>query len=174
MNDLQTCVRQFKNHDHQQFETFYHLTKKAVFYSIIAIVKDENLVEDIMQETYLKFLKNIHYVKENGNIQAYLNQMARHLAIDLYHQRKKTVYDDAFIDMQQEPVAEDPPDDTILLLLDHLDPNEKEVIIQHVINELKFREIAELLKKPLGTILWIYNKGIKKLRKEVEKSDEKE
>lgn len=37
----------------------------------------------------------------------------------------------------------------------------------HAINDLKFREIAEITQKPLGTVLWIYNKAIKKLQKKV-------
>jgi RNA polymerase sigma-70 factor (ECF subfamily) len=32
---------------------------------------------------------------------------------------------------------------------------------------MKFREIAEFLKMPLGTVLWHYNKAIKHLKKEV-------
>jgi len=29
---------------------------------------------------------------------------------------------------------------------------------------LKFREIVPIVDKPLGTVLWIYNKAIKKLK----------
>ena len=43
----------------------------------------------------------------------------------------------------------------------------KEVVTLHVINDLKFKEIAKIMKKPLGTVLWIYNKAIKKLRDKV-------
>ena len=37
----------------------------------------------------------------------------------------------------------------------------------HVINDLKFREIAEIIHKPIGTVLWVYNKAIKKLKEKV-------
>ena len=46
-------------------------------------------------------------------------------------------------------------------LLDRLD---QEIVIMHVIGELKHREIAAILKKPLGTITWKYNQAINKLR----------
>ena len=31
----------------------------------------------------------------------------------------------------------------------------------------KFNEIKDIVKKPLGTVLWIYNKSLKKVRKEL-------
>ena len=37
----------------------------------------------------------------------------------------------------------------------------------HTINDLKFKEIAQILDKPLGTILWIYNKAIKEIKRKV-------
>jgi RNA polymerase sigma-70 factor (ECF subfamily) len=33
-----------------------------------------------------------------------------------------------------------------------------------VFGNLKFKDIAATLEKPLGTVLWIYNKAIKKLK----------
>ncbi len=32
----------------------------------------------------------------------------------------------------------------------------------HVLGDMKHREIADILKKPIGTITWIYNKAINK------------
>ena len=53
-------------------------------------------------------------------------------------------------------------------LLKSLDDTSKEIVILHVINELKFKEIAKIVNKPLGTVLWIYNKAIKTLKGELE------
>ena len=52
----------------------------------------------------------------------------------------------------------------IFKILDLLEPMERQIVTLHVINDLKFREIAEIVEKPLGTVLWIYNKAIKKLK----------
>ena len=45
--------------------------------------------------------------------------------------------------------------------------NDKEIVSLKIIGDLKFREIAEIVNKPLGTVLWIYNKAIKYLKKKV-------
>jgi len=31
---------------------------------------------------------------------------------------------------------------------------------------MKFREISDHLQKPLGTVIWLYNKAIKKMQEE--------
>ncbi|HBY65483.1 MAG TPA: RNA polymerase subunit sigma-24, partial [Acholeplasmataceae bacterium] len=33
--------------------------------------------------------------------------------------------------------------------------------------DLKFKDIVPIVDKPLGTVLWIYNKAIKKLKEKV-------
>jgi RNA polymerase sigma-70 factor, ECF subfamily len=168
MSDLKPFIKQFKKKDYQAFDTFYQLTKKQVFFSIITIIKDENLVEDIMQDAYLKFLNSIDKVNDSKNVVAYLSRIARNLAIDLYNERKKEIYsEEVFENLLDEDTYDEEQQEDILKMLDLLDSTEKEIITLHVINELKFREISDMMEKPLGTVLWIYQKGIKKLKEKV-------
>ena len=165
MVTLKQMIRQFKVKEYQSFDLFYEQTKQKVFFAVINIIKDESLVDDIMQETYLKFLKNIDKVKSDGNVSAYLQRIARNLAIDLYNERKKEVYgDDIF---ETIPAEEETHQEEIFEILEMLEPDEKEVVTLHIINDLKFREIAEMMDKPLGTVLWLYQKSLKKLKEKV-------
>ncbi|MBE0701132.1 MAG: RNA polymerase sigma factor [Acholeplasmataceae bacterium] len=166
MDEINRIILELKQKNHQSFETFYHLTKNQVFYAIIPIIKDRNLTEDLMQETYMKFLENISNIKINANPVAYLSTIARNLALNTYNKRKKEIFSEDIIDNIQAEVIEQPSED-IFKLLDILDQDEKAVITLHVINDLKFREVASVMKKPLGTVLWIYQKGIKKMKERV-------
>ena len=51
-----------------------------------------------------------------------------------------------------------------------LGEDEMKIIMLHAVASMKHREIADLLNKPLSTVLSRYNRGIKKLRKELEKA----
>ncbi|MFA6936431.1 MAG: sigma factor-like helix-turn-helix DNA-binding protein, partial [Bacilli bacterium] len=51
-----------------------------------------------------------------------------------------------------------------------LTKEEREVVFLHINNDLKHREISKVINKPLGTVLWIYNKAIKKLKDYFEKN----
>ena len=46
-----------------------------------------------------------------------------------------------------------------------LNSEELEIVLLYVVSGYKHREIAKILDKPLGTILWSYNNSIKKLKK---------
>ena len=52
-------------------------------------------------------------------------------------------------------------------ILKELDDISREIVVLHTINDLKFKEIAKIVDKPLGTVLWIYNKAIKDLKRKV-------
>lgn len=164
MDQIHEIIKELKQRNYQSFDVFYNLTKNQVFYAIINIVKDKSQAEDLMQDTYLKFLEKIDQYKDGNNPYAYLSKIARNLAINYYHQDKKIVYNDEIIDHSDSLYESIEEDEDIFKLLNILSDIEKEVVTLHVINDLKFKEIAGILKKPLGTILWIYNKAIKKLK----------
>ena len=49
-----------------------------------------------------------------------------------------------------------------------LNEDEREIVIMHVIGDMKYREIAEVIGTPIGTISWKYNEAIKKLKNKYE------
>lgn len=163
MDQIFDLIEQLKRRDYTSFDTFYQLTKNQVFYAIVSVVKEKNLAEDLMQDTYMKFLENIDNFRQGSNVYAYLSRIGRNLAIDTYHQRKRIVQGDELFETIATPEIEEERDD-IFKILDLLKDDEREIVTLHVINDLKFREISEMMDKPLGTVLWIYNKAMKKLK----------
>jgi len=166
MERIDEIIEELRQKNCTSFDLFYNLTKNQVFYAIIVIIKDQSLAEDLMQDTYMKFLEKIDHYKNGSNVVAYLATIGRNLAINSYNRRKKEVRsEDIFETIAAPEVVEENED--IFKILELLNEDEKEIVVLHVINDLKFREIAVIIKKPLGTVLWIYNKAIKKLREKV-------
>jgi len=174
--NIEEFVNEFRNADYSHFDLFYNETKRTVFFSILSIVKDTSAVEDLMQDTYVKFLENINKYTET-NINAYLSTMAHNIAINYYNKEKRLVHDEEIIDYQQAPEVISKEDKyqyiEVMEMLKDLDDISREVVILHTINDLKFKEIAKIIDKPLGTVLWIYNKAIKDLKRKVGAKDEK-
>lgn len=170
--NINKLVFELKKGNLDVFDEFYELTKKQVFYAVIAILKDQSLTEDIMQDAYLRFLDKINYYKDRTNAVAFLVTIARNLAINTYNRRKKEIiydiydHDDSF---QAEAKQETP---LLNLVMETLEGEELEVFLLHIINELKHREIAQIMNKPLGTITWIYNNAVKKMKRKVGKENE--
>ena len=171
--NLDDIVEEFRDANYTHFDEFYNQTKKNVFFSIAAIVKDNSVIDDLMQDTYIKFLENISKYKKTS-INAYLSTMAHNIAINYYNKEKRIIHDDEIIDYQQDN-SNDKNYEYIeaLELLKDLDDISREIVVLHTINDLKFKEIAKIVDKPIGTVLWIYNKAIKELQRKVGDNNEK-
>ena len=46
-----------------------------------------------------------------------------------------------------------------------LSPKEKEVVDLKLLGQFKFKEISQMTGQPMGTVTWLYNQGISKLRR---------
>ena len=164
--DFKNYINDFKNKNYKNFEDFYNCTYKQVYFIVLGLTKDEMLSDDIMQETYTSFLVNIDKIDENRNILSYLITIAKNKCVDNYRKNNKTIVNNEIVDS----VSEDKTNSRIKNILSLIDDNdEREIIIYHIIFDYKFREISKIMNKPLGTILWTYNRAIKILKERVDK-----
>ena len=146
-NEMHKIIVELKNNNMDVFDEFYELTKRQVYVSILSIVKNKTISDDI--------------------IVAFIVTIARNLAINEYDKQKKEVFYD-FSTYEDTYIVEKEKDTPLLdIVYDTLSGDELQVFIMHVIDELKHREIAKILKKPLGTITWLYNKAIKKVKERI-------
>jgi RNA polymerase sigma-70 factor (ECF subfamily) len=164
--DINEIELELKKHDYSHFDEFYELTNKTIYFTSLAILKEHTLAEDILQDTYLSFFANINDVKLSNNIYAYLSTIARNLSINLINKQKSILTNDEILVSTPDVERNNDRDiDNILNLLDSQE--EREIVKLHVILDYKFIEISRIVDKPLGTVLWIYNKAIKKLKERI-------
>ena len=166
--DLKELLIQLQNYKMEYFDEFYNLTKNKVFYMAYSILQDYHLSEDILQDTYIKFLKHKKKVKVDGNILSYLLEISKNLSLNYVNKHKKVVNIDNIVFKYEEQYQE--KFEELKLVKDMkkiLNENEFQIVILKIINELTNNEIAQLLNKPLGTVLWTYNNAIKKLRRDL-------
>ena len=97
--------------------------------------------------------------------------MARNLAIDALRKQSQT----DTLETVSDTAADLPDYDRCLDLqsaLHALPLPEREVIILHINGGLRFREIASIVSRPLGTVLWQYQHGLQNMRRKLEVKDE--
>ena len=170
IKNLEDIIEEFRVGNYDSFDEFYHQTNKQLYVFIYDIIRNRQSSEDLLQETYMRFLNHIDKYKKNTNYFNFLVTIARNLALNEYHKQNRMVYDEEYIYSVKEESPTDVPD--LFYLLDYLNEKEREIVILHMIDNLKFKEIAKMKDKPLGTILWLYNKAIKKLKRKVEEENE--
>ena len=170
IRNLEDIIEEFRVGNYDSFEEFYYETSKQLCVFIYDIIRNRQSSEDLLQETYMRFLNNIDKYKKNTNYFNFLVTIARNLAINEYHKQKRVINDEEYIYSIKEESKTDVPN--LFYLLDYLDEKQREIVILHIIDNLKFKEIAKMKEMPLGTVLWPYNKAIKKLKRKVEEENE--
>ncbi|QWC00329.1 sigma-70 family RNA polymerase sigma factor [Mycoplasmatota bacterium] len=154
--------------DNQAFETVYEHTKKGVFSIIISLVRNRTVTEDLMQDTYIKMIKKIKQYKRGRNFNAWLMQIAKNTALDyLRKANRETIYDPQEQSYMHESLKTEAKTYDVLDLVKTLNEEEKQIVLLRAVSDMKFKDIAKIVNKPLGTVLWIYNRSIKSLKKDV-------
>ncbi|MDY0214787.1 MAG: sigma-70 family RNA polymerase sigma factor [Bacilli bacterium] len=151
------------------FDEFYSLTKYQIYYSILALAKNNELAEDILAETYIKFLEKLDAINAKKNPLGYLLITARNLTLDYFKKENRVSYiEDYTTEEEIGASVSDEYDDSdrpLLRMQEILNETEYEVVVLYILSEMTHKEIAKQLKKPLGTITWTYSNAIKKLQK---------
>lgn len=167
--DLEKLVKDFRRGDESAFPKIYKASHRQIFFVILPIIRDKALAEDIVQETYLTFLKKVDEYKQK-NLLAYLITIAKNKAINEYNRRKKVTKVEDFSEFSYFEHVEFKAEtkELVFLALEELDKEEKDIFLLHVLEELTFREIALIVDKPQGTVGWLYNRAVKKMKRRLE------
>ena len=128
---------------------------------------------DLSQEVFLRFFSYIDSYRHK-NLKGYLLIIARNLCRDYFRREKKA----ECMEVPDREKKDDPMESVeleLLLneLLGQLEMEQREVIILRIREELKFREIAEILRCPLSTVKSRYRLGIEKMRTALEAQERK-
>lgn len=164
---LEKYIKKLKSGDSQAFDEIYEMTYRKIYFIVLPILRDRSLAEDIMQDTYLKFLEKLYDYKANNSL-AYLLTIAKNLAINEYNKRKRVTQE---IDLDMSTFAYDEHlelkagnEEMIRSALGVLNQVEKNVFLLHTLENLTHREISLIMDKPLGTVTWTYQQAIKKMQ----------
>lgn len=155
---LKTQLEALKTGDRQAFLKIYQELKTPVYTVLVRLTGDRLLSEDLLQEVFLRIYRQ---PPEAEKPRAYVFRMARNLAIDALRQKRPC-------DPLEEHVLQTDPDPTVKLDLERafarLTAGERQLVALHLSAGLTFREVASIVERPLGTVLWQYRKAIEKLR----------
>lgn len=149
-------------------EELYINTKSDIYGYALSILKNAENAKDVMQETYLKIYKNGENYIPQGKPMAWMLTIVRNLS--LMKLREKSNKDSSVnesYDLQSGEKTEISAENSILLnaAMIILNDEERQILMLHAVSGLKHREIAQILKLPLSTVLSKYNRSLSKLKK---------
>jgi RNA polymerase sigma-70 factor (ECF subfamily) len=154
-------------------EAFGQLVTKyrvKIFSMIYGIVGNENDAWDLAQEAFLKAWRSIQQFEGRSSFYTWLYSLTVHLAIDSLRRngrRAEVELDDAIPSSLPSPRANYRLTEIrqhINAALAQLSPEHRAVIVLKEIEDLQYREIAEVLNVSVGTVMSRLFYGRKKLQ----------
>ncbi|MCM1143858.1 MAG: RNA polymerase sigma factor [Blautia sp.] len=121
---------------------------------------------DIAQEVFLKFIRYADSYQYR-NLKGYLLIIARNLCYDFFRHKKDVLSMEEIAETGEEDRGLKLAEEKMLLqeALMEIAPEQREVVILRIYEELSFREIAKMLGCNLSTAKSRYRLGIEKLRR---------
>ena len=173
-DDYQLVVR-LKRRDAQSAVALYDRYGKLIYSIIFRAVGNQATAEDLVQETFFRVWNRIHtFDEERGNFQGWLVTVARNRAFDYLRSlaNAELAATASIDDLDQAGyfVCSDDQADRISKeravgeALEALSEDQREVIELTHLQGMTQTEIAEKLRKPLGTIKGLVRSALKNLR----------
>ena len=169
------------NGNNRAFDELLSRSQEKIFNYIIYIVKDENLANDLFQETYLKAItkmQNGRYT-DSGKFFWWLTRVAHNVIIDYYRALKSSrivepTKDNDLSNLNSNSVMDGCRESEmanaqvlrdVKKLMEALPEQQREVVFMRYYQELSFKEIAKITGVSINTSLGRMRYALINLRK---------
>jgi len=147
-------LKRVKKGDKRAFEPIVKFYMKTTYNIALSFVHNEQDALDISQEAFIKAYKSIKKFDSKREFFPYLYQIVKRLCFDYIKRRKKdNIHTNNFFNIIYNPNGDNKFKETLSEALMKLEPEEKELIVLKYIEGFSYEELAELLNKPIGTIM---------------------
>lgn len=190
--EFERAVKKIRSGDRDGLKEIYLAYVKFIYAVIFEILQNKENTEDVTSDFFVKFWDTAEQYRPGHGHRGYLAAIARNMAIDWIRKHKREVPltepdlgsgsgrdmdvpDTASGSMntaegippssgrpvEEEVIGNLTVDEALMQLKD----GERQIINLKVLGDMTFKEIAETLHMPMGTVTWKYQNAIKKLRR---------
>jgi RNA polymerase sigma-70 factor (ECF subfamily) len=154
--------------DQKAFKELFQKYKTPLFYHVLRMVHNREIVEDLLQEIFLKAFDNIYSYNSGYAFSTWLYRITTNHTIDYLRKKKLKTYS------LDEPIKTKDGDMSIDVIDEHMSSDDmimrkqratvlkeamaslpakyRQVIELRHMDELSYQEIADIMELPLGTI----------------------
>ena len=177
-------VAEYANGRNEAFDVLLKRHQQRVFSYIYSVVRDNDVADDIFQETFVKVIMTIRQGRysESGRFGTWLSRIAHNLIIDYFRQQKSenTVSaDNEEVDVLNrrelcDGTVEDflcniQIEDDVRRIVAALPESQREVLEMRFYKDMSFKEIAEVTNVSINTALGRMRYAILNMRRLAEK-----
>lgn len=181
MREDEILIEQYVGGNQGAFELLLKRYSQPLYGFIFSLVKNKEVTEDILQDTFLKSWKNFSSFDPEKNFKTWLFTIAKNTSFDAL-KKKKTIPFSAFNNEEGESFLENIPDESELIqasleteemsqslemALEKLSQKYQAVLRLFYQEGFSLMEISEILEEPYNTVKSWHYRGIQLLRKEL-------
>jgi len=130
-----------------------------LYRTAVRVIGDRQTAEDLVQETYLEAWKSFQRFEPGTNCRAWMFKILFHV---IHHHRRKwfrlkfTYEDEALFEetlVYEPPIPQDITDEDMLAVLDRVPQGYRDVLLLADVQEFSYKEVADTLNIPVGTVM---------------------
>jgi len=171
-------VERLRNGQWEAFDGLFEKHRRAVLAYVAGMLRDAGGAEDVVQECFMELARHVGEIDPARGVRPWLFRVARHRAIDRLRRRREQVLSDldgsAFL-LAKLAGGASPADEVmekeraadVRRALNLLDARDRDLLMLRFYGDLTFREIADVMRRPLGTILWRFPRALERLRRKL-------
>lgn len=176
----EALVASYAEGSNEAFDVLLNRYRSKVFSYIFHIVKNQDVADDIFQETFVKIIMTIkqgRYV-ETGKFSAWVTRIARNLVIDYFRQEKSenlvSIDNDDVDLLNRRDLSDSTIEDNMVqtqicndirLLIHSLPDSQRNVIEMRFYQNMSFKEIADATNVSINTALGRMRYALMHIRK---------
>jgi RNA polymerase sigma-70 factor (ECF subfamily) len=167
-NDLE-LVAAINTGEAAAFEVLYFRYRDWVVGLAYRLTGDEASALDVMQETFLYFLKKFPGFRLTANLKTFLYPAVRNLSIAARRKAERYQASEAELEKIEQTATPERQDDASMdlgIVLAGLTDQHREALLLRFVDGLSLQEIAEALEIPLGTVKSRLHNALEILREE--------
>lgn len=176
-------VSRCRRGDREAFEPLFSLFRGPLYAYLARTTGDRHEAEDLLQDVFVRLIENLDRYEESGRFEAWIFRIAANRVRDWARRRKhaeRTLSGVPGAGDGDGPApgvvdrsVEAPPETQMIageevrlleLAMAQLEAEERQVLTLRHYGDLSFREIADIMGSPLGTILAKSHRALLKLR----------
>ncbi|MCI9039537.1 MAG: sigma-70 family RNA polymerase sigma factor [Clostridia bacterium] len=164
--ELHSFFQDIANKNEEKFNQFYEKYHILVYRIAFSILKNKEDSEDVGQKVFLKIWKMEQEKLPTNNEASWLYTITKNEALNYLRSKKQEIdIDDVYymIDEKQE-LDQIIDKESYHKMIAKLNQQEQEIVCLKILSKLSFKEIAQILHMPIGTVQWKYYKSLYTLR----------
>jgi RNA polymerase sigma-70 factor (ECF subfamily) len=157
--------------DHDAYAELVDRYKNAVYHHCFAIVRNEDVAEDLAQETFIAAFYNLHRYDEGYHLSTWLFKIATNKALNSLKKRSKEVVANdtliASIASTHPGPEQDMSNSELHQVVDNLRPRYRAVISLYYWQGLDYADTALAMDAPINSVRVWLKRAKEQLRKEL-------